>query len=162
MTVRRAYHQDLPAIMAIENREILEGQAHFGTVPLTLEQVRTNFEAAGDQYPWFVAEEGDVIGFARCSPHRARESYRWTVEIGIYVAPDHQGKGVGRSLYERLFATMKEAGVRSILAGIALPNPASVKLHESFGMEHVGTFPCVGCKNGRWIDVGYWALHWSE
>ena len=162
MTVRRACQLDLPAILAIENREILEGYAHFGTVPLTLDQVRANFEAAGDQYPWFVAEDEEVVGFARCSPHRARESYRWTVETGIYVAPGHQGKGVGRSLYDPLFANLKEFGVRTVLAGISLPNPASVKLHESFGMEHVGTFPAVGFKNGRWIDVGYWALHWPD
>jgi L-amino acid N-acyltransferase YncA len=162
MIVRAATEADLPGMIEIENREIAEGLAHFGTEPVTLEQVRNSFGAAQGRHPWFVAAEGElIVGFARSGSHKVRESYRWTVEIGVYVRPEYQGQGVGNSLYASLFPALKEAGIRTVIAGIALPNPASVKLHESFGMEPVGTFPKVGFKRGHWIDVGYWALHWE-
>jgi len=161
MIVRPATVADLEAIVAIENREIASGTAHFGTTPVTVEGALRAFEMAKGRHPWFVVEEEQVVGFARCSTWKAREAYRQTVEVGVYVDPEAQGRGVGRTLYESLFPAMRECGIRTVLAGIALPNPASVRLHEAFGMEHVGTLPKVGFKFGQWIDVGYWALHFS-
>lgn len=161
MIVRPAVETDLQGILMIENREIEEGFAHFGTEPVTLDQATCAFHAARGKHPWFVADEDGIVGFARCSTWKARESYQWTVEVGVYVLPEFQGKGIGRALYEHLFPSMRDCGVRTVLAGIALPNPSSVKLHEAFGMEHVGTLPKVGFKKDRWIDVGYWARHFE-
>jgi phosphinothricin acetyltransferase len=160
--IRPAKVTDLPAIVEIENHEIVHGSAHFATTPVTLGQAQVAFKKAAGRYPWFVAVDEVVIGFARCSGWKARESYQWTAEVGIYVRPERHGKGVGHALYESLFPAMRSCGLRTILAGIALPNPASIKLHESFGMKHVGTLPCAGFKHERWVDVGYWAVHWSE
>ena len=163
MLVRPATIDDLPGIVEMENREIAENFAHFGQSPVTLEQCRAAFDAALGRYPWFVAVEDDVVvGFARCSAWKARESYRFTTEIGVYVRPDRQGQGIGKKLYEHLFPAMRECGLKTILAGIAQPNPASNRLHESFGMKYVGTLPNVGFKFGEWRSVGYWALHFTD
>ncbi len=162
MLIRGATEADLPGIIEIENREILENFAHFGQAPTTLEEARSAFERARGKYPWVVAEDdGAIAGFARCSPWKARESYRLTTEVGVYVCPEWQGQGIGRKLYEKLFPAMREGGFRTILAGIAQPNPASNRLHEAMGMKFVGELPSVGFKQGIWISVGYWALHWS-
>lgn len=157
MDFRPANETDLEQILDIENYEIRHNVAHFGWRERSIEDLAMSF-ATG--YPWVVAEEkGRVLGFARCGEHRSRESYRWTVEVGIYVRPESQGRGIGRSLYQQLFQLIESAGIRTIIAGIALPNDASIRLHESFGMVHVGTFPCAGWKAGEWRDVGYWAKH---
>ena len=161
MLIRPATIDDLTGILEIENREIAENFAHFGQVPVTLDECRASFQNAQGKYPWLVAVEGDeVLGFARCGPWKARESYRQTVEVGVYVRPSHQGKGTGRKLYDQLFPAMRACGIRTVLAGIAQPNPASNRLHEAMGMKHVGTLPNVGFKFGKWISVGYWTLHW--
>ncbi len=103
-----------------------------------------------------------LIGFARSGPWKTREAYSQTCEIGVYVRPEFHGKGVGKALYAALLPALRECGFRTVLAGIALPNPASVRLHESFGMTHFGTMHKVGYKFGQWWDVGYWELHWGE
>jgi phosphinothricin acetyltransferase len=164
MTVRRARDTDLVGVAAILNREIASNFAHFGTEPMTEERLHNELKAAGEKCPWFVAEtaDGRILGVARASPWKSRGGYAWTVEIGVYVAPDAQGKGIGTALYEALFPAMRRAGIRTVLAGIALPNDSSVRLHERFGMAHAGTLPKAGFKLGQWRDVGYWALHWGE
>lgn len=163
MLIRAATEADLPGIIEIENREILENFAHFGQAPTTLQQARSAFESARGKYPWVVAEEhGQIVGFARCSQWKARESYRFTTEVGVYVRPERQGQGIGRKLYEKLFPAMRDCGLRTVLAGIAQPNPASNRLHEAMGMKFVGELPNVGFKQDRWISVGYWALHWDD
>src|SRR5689334_13583242 len=104
MLIRPATLADLPGIIEIENREIAENFAHFGQVPVTLEQCTAAFEGAQGKFPWMVASEDDaVVGFARCSPWKARESYRYTVEVGVYVRQGRQGKGIGKMLYAAMF-----------------------------------------------------------
>ena len=157
MRVRAAGEADLAAVLGIVNREIREGVAHFGIVENTLGDVE-GWLAAADRLPFLVAadQEGALLGYARAGRWKEREAYDWAVEVGVYVSPGAQGNGVGRALYAELFPSLERLGYRTIIAGIALPNPASVRLHQAFGMELVGTFPRVGFKHGRWIDVGYW------
>lgn len=160
MLIRASASSDLARIIAIENREILENFAHFGETATTLEQAHSAFESGQGKYPWMVAEdEEEIVGFARCGPWKAREGYRFTTEVGVYVQPDRQGQGIGRMLYDKLFPAIRECGFRTVLAGIAQPNPASNRLHEAMGMKFAGELPNVGFKRGRWISVGYWALH---
>lgn len=155
--VRPATVADLASIADIENREIAENWAHFGTESVSLDETQRAFDAAKHRYLWLVAEvESKVVGFARAGPWKTRGGYRWTCEIGVYVSPEFHGQGVGKALYAELFPALEQAGLKSIIAGIALPNPASVRLHEAFGMKHIGTFPECGFKFDRWIDVGYW------
>jgi L-amino acid N-acyltransferase YncA len=157
-TVRAAEAKDLPAILEILNREILEGVAHFGTEAMTLEALEKEFETRGS-YPWIVAlDDQKVVGFARASAWKSRGAYRQTCEVGVYVRPELHGRGIGRQIYDVFIPELLYRGFKTVLGGIALPNPSSIGLHERFGFHHIGTLPCVGWKNGAWHDVGYWAL----
>lgn len=162
LAIRDAAPGDTPGILAILEPEILSGIAHFATVPPPLEDLRRDL--VSPHLPWLVAIDEPqaardapfIVGYARASPWKTREAYRWTAEIGVYIREDHRGRGIGAALYQQLFPRLEAAGIRTLLAGIALPNPASIRLHERAGMKHVGTLPRVGCKFGRWLDVGYW------
>jgi phosphinothricin acetyltransferase len=107
--------------------------------------------------PWLVAvEDGRVTGYAYASWWNARSAYRHTVECTAYLAPGATGRGLGTALYEQLFEQLRRLDMHAVIAVIALPNPASVALHERFGLRPAGRFPEVGSKFGAWIDVGYW------
>ena len=161
--VRPAETRDLAAINRIENDAIESTFAHFGLIPVSLTDTETAFANAEDVYPWVVKElEGQVVAFARATAWKPREAYRKTTEIGVYVDAEFQGKGIGKELYAHLFKDLATMGFRTILAGIALPNEPSVRLHEAFGMAHVGTLPNVGFKHGEWRSVGYWAKELSD
>ncbi len=155
--VREAKEDDLAAILRILAHEIEHGVAHFGTTPPSLNELCAEFAIAQGKYPWLVSiVHGEAIAFARCGPWKARGAYAWSAEIGLYVEAGRRSQGVGTALYTELFPRIAAAGLRTVLAGISLPNVPSVRLHERFGMVHVGTFPRVGFKHGAWRDVGYW------
>ena len=108
--------------------------------------------------PWLVAErDGAVAGYAYAGPHRSRAAYRWSADVSVYVGEVHRERGVGRGLYRALLAVLRLQGFFNAYAGIALPNPASVGLHELMGFERVGVYESVGYKHGEWHDVGWWA-----
>lgn len=163
MIIRPALREDLPGILAIENDEIRHGFAHFGETALLLADVIENWSRTHERFPWLVAvDHGEVAGFTRAGAWKTREAYHWTTELGVYVRPASQGQGVGRQLYTALFPMLEAAGFRTIVAGIVVPNAPSVRLHEAFGMTHVGTFERQGFKHGQWRDVGYWQRHCGE
>jgi phosphinothricin acetyltransferase len=159
-SVRLARPEDVPAILAIANWAALHTPANFAVEPEPLDMWRTSYESTFERYPWLVADGrqggGGVIGFAKAGPWKGRCAYAYSAEVTVYVHPDHHGRGVGRALYSVLFPTLEAQGYRTILAGITLPNPASVRLHESFGMHRVAMLEAVGWKFERWHDVGYW------
>ena len=108
-------------------------------------------------HPWLLAEaEGRVLGYAASSPFRTRPAYRWIVETGIYLAPEAIGRGIGRELLPKLLETLERQGFVAAIGAIALPNDASVALHEKLGFRHTGTYRQVGFKLGQWLDVGLW------
>ena len=108
-------------------------------------------------YPWLVADEvGRILGFASSSPFRTRPAYRWSVETGIYVAPDACRRGLGKSLLCRLTDLLSRQGYVAAIGAIALPNHPSVQLHEALGFVAAGTYRGTGFKLGEWIDVGLW------
>jgi L-amino acid N-acyltransferase YncA len=98
------------------------------------------------------------VGYVAARPHRSRAAYRWTAESAIHLGPAHRGLGIGRLLYERLIAEMTELGYVRLVAGIAIPNEASVRLHERLGFRPVGVFDDVGFRDGSWRSVGWWSL----
>ncbi|HEY6908728.1 MAG TPA: arsinothricin resistance N-acetyltransferase ArsN1 family B [Myxococcales bacterium] len=114
--------------------------------------------------PWLVdiGGNGRVDGYAYASRHRERAAYRWSVDVAVYVAAGRRGKGVGRALYTSLIALLRLQGFCAAHAGIALPNAASVALHERMGFAPIGIFPAVGYKLGAWRDVGWWRLDLRE
>lgn len=109
--------------------------------------------------PWLVWEEDErVLGFCYASTWKARSAYRHSVESTVYVHPDYLRRGIGLRLYEALLAELRLRGIHAVIGGIALPNAASIGLHERLGFEKVAHFREVGRKFDRWIDVGYWQL----
>ena len=127
--------------------------------PPTAEDLAERIERVSARHPWLVAErDGIVAGFAYATSHRARPAYRWAAETSVYVHDDHQGNGVGSELYTALLGLLRVQGLHVALAGITLPNPASVSLHESLGFEPVGVYRRIGFKAGAWRDVGWWQL----
>jgi phosphinothricin acetyltransferase len=114
-------------------------------------------ETTTAKLPWLVAQSpAGVCGFAYASRWKGRCAYRYSVESTVYLEPLAVGQGLGTALYSALFAQLQELGCHVVIGGIALPNAASVALHEKFGMRQVAHFAQVGNKFGRWVDVGYW------
>jgi phosphinothricin acetyltransferase len=155
--VRAAEAGDFEAIAALTNVFIRETTIHFGYDPVSADELRASWEAARTRYPWLVAEvDGRFAGYCKAGVWRERAAYGWTPECGVYVEPFVRRQGVGRALYERLIDVMRRQGFHSIVAGVTLPNDASVRLHESVGFVHIGTVRRAGWKLGRWSDVGFW------
>lgn len=120
-------------------------------------EMAARIEKGPASHAWVVAErDGGVVGFARAMPFKESAGYRWSVTVSIYVAEDERGRGVGKALYEALFDRLRERGFRMACAGIALPNEASVGLHEDLGFELVGVNREIGWKQGAWRDVGWY------
>lgn len=116
-------------------------------------------ERYGASHAWLVAEHaGLVLGYAYATAFNERPAYRWSASVSVYIAEDARGGGLGRALYEALFARLRERGFRMACAGITLPNEASVGLHESLGFEQTGINREIGWKHGAWRDVGWYQL----
>ena len=98
-------------------------------------------------------DDGRIAGFAYGGPHRERAAYRWATEVSVYLDAAHRGQGLGTRLYAELLRSLVGRGYRVALAGITLPNDASVALHESCGFERIGVYPRIGWKAGAWRDV---------
>ena len=111
----------------------------------------------GASHAWLVAEvAGRVAGYAYGSPHRERAAYSSSCDVAVYVDPAHSRQGIGRALYAALLPMLAAKGSHAAFAGIALPNEASVGLHEAMGFTPVGIYRQVGWKLGGWRDVGWW------
>jgi L-amino acid N-acyltransferase YncA len=154
--VRAATAEDAEAIAAIYAPVVLDSVASFEEAPPDAAEFRRRMLAA-PRLPWLVAEDADgVAGYAYASVHKPRAAYRWSADVSIYLDAAYRAKGLGRLLYERLIADVRALGYLSLYAGITLPNPASVGLHEAMGFHPVGVFRQVGFKHGAWRDVGWW------
>jgi L-amino acid N-acyltransferase YncA len=157
--IRLATESDAETIAAIYRPIVEATTISFEAVAPTREDVARRIGETTATHPWLVCERGGrVAGYAYASPHKTRAAYRWSVDTSVYVAADHQRAGVGRSLYASLFAILVAQGFVNAYAGIALPNPASVGLHEAMGFDAIGVYRNVGFKHGAWRDVGWWHL----
>jgi L-amino acid N-acyltransferase YncA len=131
----------------------------FETVPPDAAEFARRIAKYSSTHQFLVAEEdGEVLGYAYACRWAERPAYDWSVETSIYVAAGQQGKGVGRALYAELFERLRAQGFRIAVAGITLPNPASIGLHESMGFEPIGALRDIGWKEDGWRDVGFWQL----
>jgi phosphinothricin acetyltransferase len=158
-TIRRGEARDVAGIVEIINHYILHTPITFDVEPYTVDTRMPWFQqfSAGGCYQLFVAErEGRVLGWACTGPFRAKAAYETTAETSVYVAPDEVGKGLGTKLYRRLFEALSGQDLRRLVAGITLPNEASVRLHERMGFARVGVFPENGRKLGRYWDVAWY------
>lgn len=160
MNIRDASVADAESVAAIYNHFVLTTSISFeeaAVAPAEMAQRIADVQAAA--LPWLIAEQdGVVAGYAYATKWRARHAYRFSVESTVYLAPALGGKGLGTALYGALIERLRAAGFHMVIGGIALPNPASIALHEKLGFEKVAQFSEVGFKFDRWTDVGYWEL----
>jgi phosphinothricin acetyltransferase len=158
--VRLAQPGDLGAVNEIYNAYVENTAITFDVAPFTVEERRPWFErfAAQGRYRLIVAEQSEqVVGYAGTLPYRAKAAYETTVETTIYLREDAREKGLGKRLYEALFASLEGEDIHTVLAGITLPNPGSIRLHEGLGFTLTGTLPEVGRKFDRYWDVAWYA-----
>jgi phosphinothricin acetyltransferase len=159
LVVRTATTDDAGAICAIYNPFVTDTTVTFEEDPVSVEAMATRIAELTPTHPWLVATiDGAVAGYAYAGPWRTRAAYRQSAECSVYVAPDRARSGVARALYARLFARLRAQSMHTVIGGIALPNAASVALHEHMGFVPVARFREVGFKFGQRIDVGYWQL----
>jgi len=157
MIVRDAAATDATAILAIYGPIVEHTAISFEEVPPTTQEMQQRIAATSRTHPYLVADiDGQVIGFAYASEHRSRAAYRWSADVTVYVAENARRSGVGRHLYAELLNQLSVRKFHAAFAGIALPNPGSVGIHEAMGFTHLGTYKEVGFKFGRWHDVGWW------
>jgi phosphinothricin acetyltransferase len=157
--IRLATRSDAEAIRAIYAPVVERTATSFEEAPPSVEEIGRRIGATLDRFPWLVFEEaGAVRAYAYAGEHRQRAAYRWSVDVSIYVAEEAKRRGLGRALYAALFDILRTQGFRCAFAGITLPNPASVGLHEAMGFTPVGVYRSVGFKLDRWHDVGWWQL----
>ena len=159
MSIRSVSSVDVQAIADIYNHYIENTVVSFEEAAVSVEEIETRVaKVQANGLPWLVAEDdqSNVLGFAYASPWKTRSAYRFTVELTVYLASDAISQGWGTKLYSAVLSDLKETSVKTVVAGITLPNAASVAIHEKFGLKKVAHFEKVGFKFGRWLDVGYW------
>jgi phosphinothricin acetyltransferase len=150
---------DGEAVAAIYRPVVAETAISFETTLPDGDEMTRRIDETLPSYPWLVCEvDGRTAGYAYATRHRVRGAYQWSVDTSVYVAETFRRRKVGRGLYTSLFATLAAQGYFNAFAGIALPNPASVALHEAMGFEPIGVYRRVGYKLDRWHDVGWWQL----
>ncbi|MDB6113350.1 MAG: pat [Lacunisphaera sp.] len=158
--LRSATSTDAAAIAAIYNHYVLTTIITFEEEAVTETDMAGRIrETLATPLPWFVWEENRrVLGYAYASKWKSRCAYRYAVEASVYLDQSAIARGLGTKLYSALIADVKARGMHAIIGGAALPNPASVALHEKLGFTKIGQFKEVGWKFEKWIDVGYWEL----
>jgi len=156
--IRRGEARDLAGIVEIINHYVVETPITFDVEPFTVATRRPWFDQfhASGRHRLFVAERGGrVLGWSASGPFRAKAAYETTAEASVYTAPGEGGRGLGTKLYERLFEALRGEDLHRLVAGITLPNEASLRLHARMGFERVGVFTQNGRKFGRYWDVAW-------
>ena len=159
MSIRPVSSADSQAIADIYNHYVDNSVVSFEEATVSVVEIESRVaKVQTNGLPWVVAEDAraNVIGYAYAAPWKIRSAYRFTVELTVYLASDAVAQGWGTRLYSAVVSDLKETPVKTVVAGITLPNPASVAIHEKFGLKKVAHFEMVGFKFGRWLDVGYW------
>ena len=158
MSIRTATPDDAAAIAAIYAPIVRDTAISFELEAPDANEMRSRLLATLTTLPWLVSLDtaGEVDGYAYASRHRERPAYQWSVDTTAYVHADRRGHGIGKALYTALFDELVALGYFQAFAGIALPNAASIALHESVGFAPLGIYRNVGFKRGAWHDVGWW------
>jgi L-amino acid N-acyltransferase YncA len=150
---------DAAAVAEIYNHYVRETVVTFEETAVSVAEMARRIEDIGARFPWLVWEDGgSVVGYAYASEWKSRSAYRFSVESTIYLAAGRRGGGIGTKLYGALLAELKARALHTAIGVIALPNPASVALHEKLRFTKVAQFVEIGRKFDRWVDVGCWQL----
>ena len=158
LVVRSALPEDALQVSDIYNHYIETSTITFEEEAVSASEMAARIrEIQSLSYPWLVATAAtDILGYAYAGKWRVRAAYRHSSEITVYVRAGLERSGVGSALYQHLLPALKACGVHSAIGGVALPNDASIRLHEKFGFQKCAHFHEVGFKFNRWIDVAYW------
>jgi phosphinothricin acetyltransferase len=156
-TIRIASPSDAADVAAIYAPSCETNAVSFEYVPPSPEEMARRIETVTTDLPWLILEDAGVVaGYAYASRHRERAAYGWAVDTAIYVSADYRRRGVGRALYTALFQLLRLQGYFNACAGITLPNPSSIGLHEAAGFTLVGIYRHIGYKLGAWHDVAWY------
>ncbi|GAA4535235.1 arsinothricin resistance N-acetyltransferase ArsN1 family B [Amycolatopsis samaneae] len=156
LKIRDATTSDAEACAAIYAPYVIDTTITFETEPPTASEMARRIAAANEKHAWLVLEDdGQVAGYAYGGPFKDRAAYRWSCEVSVYLERGRRRTGGGRALYTALFDRLAERGFRTAVAGMTLPNDASVGLHRAMGFEPVGTYRRIGWKHGAWRDVAW-------
>ena len=162
-TIRLAEEHDAEGVLAIYAPIVRTTAISFEIETPTVDEIRRRIANTLARLPWLVCEHDDgILGYVYATSHRARAAYQWSVDVSAYVRESARRSGVGRALYSSLFEVLTLQGFYNAYAGIALPNPASVGLHEALQFQPIGVYRSVGYKLGKWHDVGWWQLLLQE
>jgi len=155
--------RDAANVSAIYRPSVEIGLASFEEDAPDADEMARRMRGTLARTPWLVAEDdGVVIGYAYAGSHHERPGYRWAANISVYVAEAARSQGIGRRLYDELLSILRRQGFVNVYAGITLPNPASVALHEAIGMRRIGVYERVGFKLGAWHDVAWYGLRLAD
>ncbi|GHV51671.1 N-acetyltransferase [Spirochaetia bacterium] len=157
--IRPVNPADALAISGIYNYYITNTVISFEEEPVSAAEMENRIRAVTAKFPWFVWEdEGTVLGYAYVNTWKERISYRYSVEDSLYLKNGMEGKGIGGKLLAHLLEAVKQTDIHAVVAGITLPNEASIAVHEKFKFKKIAQFNEIGFKMNKWLDVGYWEL----
>ncbi len=161
--IRVVREEDSHRICEIYNHYVQNTCITFEEDTVSQEEMKKRIATITSSYPFLVYEsDGDLVGYAYANKWKERSAYRFSAEVTIYVDKDHLGEGIGNKLLDELLGSVKSSNIHVLIAGIALPNEKSIRLHEKYGFKKTAHFTEVGYKQNKWIDVGYWELILSE
>lgn len=162
--MRHVLTDDAPGLLLIYAPVVEASFITFEYVVPSEAEMRARIENGSKQYPWLAAveDDGTLIGYAYACSWRARQAYQWSVEVSVYVHPEHQRRGVARRLYRELFRQLKKQGYVVAYGAITLPNPTSIAFHQAMGFQQVGCFQQCGNKFDTWLDVEFWGLNLAD
>jgi L-amino acid N-acyltransferase YncA len=161
--VRDAVPADAARCAEIYAPYVRDTAVSFELVPPTAADMAGRIAEAQARHAWLVLEDGGTVtGYAYGGPFMSRAAYRWSATVSVYLDGGRRRSGGGRALYAALFDRLAERGIRTVLAGVTLPNDASEGLHRALGFEPVGVYRRVGWKHGRWRDVAWYQRHLTE
>ncbi len=156
LLIRAASERDAEACAAIYAPYVTDTAITFEAEPPSVEEMAGRIAVASHSHAWLVCEDREqVVGYAYGAVFHRRAAYRWACEVSVYLEPGRRRTGAGRALYEALFSRLAARGFRTAMAGMTLPNEASVGLHRAMGFEPVGTYRRIGFKHGAWHDVAW-------
>ncbi len=158
MQLRLATESDVAAMLALYAPYIEQTTVTFEYEVPSQEEFSARFAAVTARFPWYVAEQdGRLLGYAYADRAFERAAFQWDAELSVYLAPEAQGRGIGRALYARLEQTLRELGYCTAYALVTQENAASVAFHRALGYTLRAVLPATGYKHGRWL-----ALYWYE
>ena len=162
-TIRMATAADAAGVADIYNWYIANTVVSFEEEPVPPSEMARRIETVLAAHDWLLLERGsELLGYAYAGRYHARAAYRWSAESTIYLRHGLEGQGLGTTLYAELIRRCFARDYRQLIGGIALPNDASVRLHEKLGYVKVSHLRNIGFKFERWIDVGHWQLEKPE